>query len=48
MFELNGDAEVKAFKDIKGRSAIIVDDFYKDAGILIDVRLGWVVGGRKK
>jgi len=27
---------------------IFVDDFYKDAGILIDVRLGWVVGGRKK
>ena len=30
MFELNGDASVVAFKDIKGRSAIIVDDFYKD------------------
>ena len=30
MFELNGDAQVIAFKDIKGRSAIIVDDFYRD------------------
>ncbi|MDF4202211.1 hypothetical protein PXD56_04565 [Maribacter sp. SA7] len=27
---------------------IFVDDFYTDAGILIDLRLGWVVGGRKK
>jgi hypothetical protein len=30
MFELNGDARIIAFRDIKGRSAIIVDDFYKD------------------
>lgn len=30
MFELNGDARVIAFRDIKGRSAIIVDDFYRD------------------
>jgi len=30
MFELNGDAKVVAFKDIKRRSAIIVDDFYRD------------------
>ena len=30
MFELNGDAEVKVVKDIKGRAAVIVDDFYKD------------------
>ncbi len=27
---------------------IFVDDFYTDAGILIDIRLGWVIGGRKK
>jgi len=27
---------------------IFVDDFYTDAGILIDVRLGWVIGGIKK
>lgn len=27
---------------------IFVDDFYTDAGILIDLRLGWVVSGRKK
>tara|TARA_B100000959_G_scaffold91277_1_gene97074 strand:+ start:2797 stop:3654 length:858 start_codon:yes stop_codon:yes gene_type:complete len=30
VFELNGDARVVAFKDIKGRAAIIVDDFYRD------------------
>ena len=31
MFELNGDAKVTAFKDINTeRSAIVVDDFYKD------------------
>ena len=30
MFEINGDARVIAFKDIKGRSAIIIDDFYRD------------------
>jgi len=30
MFELNGDARIIAFRDIKGRSAIIVDDFYRD------------------
>jgi hypothetical protein len=30
VFELNGDAKVTAFTDIKGRSAIIVDDFYRD------------------
>ena len=30
MFEANEDAEVKVVKDIKGRSAIIVDDFYKN------------------
>jgi len=30
MFELNGDAKVVAFKDIKGRSAIVVDDFYRN------------------
>jgi hypothetical protein len=30
VFELNRDARVVAFKDIKGRAAIIVDDFYKD------------------
>lgn len=30
MFEINKNAKVTAFKDINGRSAIIVDDFYKD------------------
>jgi hypothetical protein len=30
MFEINENAKVTAFKDINGRSAIIVDDFYKD------------------
>jgi len=30
MFEINEDAKVIAFKDIRGRSAMIVDDFYKD------------------
>jgi hypothetical protein len=31
MFELNGDAKVTAFKDINTeRSAIVVDDFYRD------------------
>jgi hypothetical protein len=30
VFDTNENAEVKIFKDIKGRSAIIVDDFYKD------------------
>jgi hypothetical protein len=30
MFELNGDARIIAFRDIKGRSAIIVDDFYRN------------------
>ncbi|MGO4918190.1 hypothetical protein [Maribacter spongiicola] len=28
--------------------AIFVDEFNTDAGILIDARLGWVIGGRKK
>ncbi|MDP5062018.1 MAG: hypothetical protein NWP64_08880, partial [Maribacter sp.] len=27
---------------------IFTDEFNTDAGILIDVRLGWVIGGRKK
>ena len=27
---------------------IFVDDFGTDAGLLVDVRLGWVIGGRKK
>ena len=30
MFEPNKSAEVKVFENIKGRSAIIVDDFYRD------------------
>ena len=30
MFEPNEDAEVKVIENIKGRSAIIVDDFYRD------------------
>ena len=30
MFEINKDAKVTTFKDINGRSAIIVDDVYKD------------------
>ena len=30
MFELDNNFKVTAFKDIRGRSAIIVDDFYKD------------------
>lgn len=28
--------------------AIFIDDFSTDPGILIDARLGWVIGGRKK
>ncbi|WP_396632040.1 hypothetical protein [Maribacter sp. R86514] len=28
--------------------SIFSDEFYVDAGILIDIRLGWVIGGRKK
>ena len=27
---------------------IFVDDFGTDTGLLVDVRLGWVIGGRKK
>ena len=30
MFEPNEDAEVKVIENIKGRSAIIVDDFYRN------------------
>ena len=39
MFELNLDAKVIAFKDIKGRSAIIVDDFYKDPDAVRELAL---------
>ena len=28
--------------------AIFIDDFSTDPGILVDARLGWVIGGRKK
>jgi len=30
VFELNEDAEVKVIKNIKGRSAVIIDNFYKN------------------
>ena len=30
MFEPNEDAEIIVVKDIKGRSAVIVDNFYKN------------------
>jgi len=39
MFELNGDAQIIAFKDIKGRSAIIVDDFYRDPDAVRELAL---------
>jgi|TARA_B110000116_G_scaffold71568_1_gene62027 hypothetical protein len=39
VFELNLDAKVIAFKDIKGRSAIVVDDFYRDPDAVRELAL---------
>jgi len=39
MFEINGDADIQVIKDIKGRSAVIIDDFYKNPDELRELAL---------
>tara|TARA_B100000029_G_scaffold498145_1_gene566593 strand:+ start:132 stop:884 length:753 start_codon:yes stop_codon:yes gene_type:complete len=39
MFELNDRLDVKVVRDVKGRSIVVIDDFYKDPGQVRDLCL---------